>query len=128
MLFKDKQKPNYKYMQDPLYLLYWERWDISQKLLEGAFERFEDISQCNKHFTKNHNENYDTESFLEIDAWYFTKLSEINDDLLFLPENIQIGKFEKLAGLKRIWKYFFMLMNGKTMKKVGKQKIDSEPN
>ena len=40
------------------YLLYWDRWDISQNLAVYGFEGFEDISKFNKNFRKNHNEKW----------------------------------------------------------------------
>ena len=38
------------------YLLYQDRWDISQKLAVYGFEGFEDVYKFNKNFRKKHNE------------------------------------------------------------------------
>ena len=95
------------------YLLYWDRWDISQNLAVYGFEGFEDISKFNKNFRKNHNEKWCL--ILEkttSNSWRFTIVSRKYINWIIW----------KPAALKTILKYFFMLMNWKTMKKVGKQK------
>ena len=67
MLFRDMQKLITSTCKTH-YLLYRDRWDKLQKLAVCGFEGFEDISKFKKHFRKNHNENNDTEPFLEIDV------------------------------------------------------------
>ena len=64
-------------------------WAVLQKLPVNNFEWIKDTSQFNEDFIKNYNE--------ESGVQYPEKLHELYNDLLFLPERMQIKKVEKLA-------------------------------
>ena len=72
-------------------------WPISQKLLVNGFECIKNTSQFNEDFIKNYNEESDEEYFHEVDVQYFEKLHELHNDLLFLPERMELEKVEKLV-------------------------------
>ena len=54
-----------------------------QKLPVNKFEWIEDISQINKDFTKNYNEESDEGYFLEVDIQYPEKLHKLRNDSSF---------------------------------------------
>ena len=70
---------------------------MSQNLPVNNFEWIKDISQFNKVFMKNYNEESDEEYLLEVDVQYLEKLHEPHNDLPFLPKIMKIEKFEKLV-------------------------------
>ena len=72
-------------------------WAVLQKLPVNNFEWIKDTSQFNEDFIKNYNEESDERYFFKADAQYPEKLHELYNDLLFLPERMQIKKVEKLA-------------------------------
>ena len=70
---------------------------MSQKLPVNNGEYIKDISQFNKDFIKNYNEQSDEGYFLEADVQYLEKLHEFHNDFPFLSERIKIEKVEKLV-------------------------------
>ena len=77
---------------------------------QGGFEWAEETSQFNEEFLKRYNEDSDEKNTMniiikkdtmkkvmkDIDLQYPEKLSELHNDLLFLPERMKIEKVEKL--------------------------------
>ena len=63
---------------------------MSQKLPVNNFKWNKDNSQFNEDFIKRFNKESDEEYFLEVDVHYPEKLHDLHNDLLFLPERIQI--------------------------------------
>ena len=101
-------KANNKYMKDydknkeSSYVKYWDvnnlnGWTMSQKLSVNNFEWIEDISQFNKDFIKNYNEESDKEHFREVDVQYIEKLHQLRNNLPFLPERMKTEKVKKLV-------------------------------
>ena len=71
---------------------------ISQKLpVDGRFKSAENTSQFSTDFIENYNEDTDEVYFLEVNVQYPEKLHKLHNDVLFLPERMNIEKNEKLA-------------------------------
>ena len=70
---------------------------MSQKLSIYGFEWVSELSEFNKDFIKNCDENGDVGYFLKVDMEYPKKLFDSYKDLPFLPERKKIGKVEKLV-------------------------------
>ena len=101
-------KANNKYRKDhdknkeSSYLDYWDvnnlyGWAMSQKVPLNNFEWIEEPSQFNEAFIKNYNEKSDKGYFLEVNVQYTKKLHELQNDLPFLSERMELGKVEKLV-------------------------------
>ena len=87
-------------------------WAISQKLSINSFEWIEDMSQFNKDFIRNYNEESDEGYYLEFDVQYPEKLHELHNDLPFLPERMKIERVEKLVtNLQDKTEYFIRIKN-----------------
>ena len=71
-------------------------WAMSQKLPVNGFKWVKNLSQFNKSFIRNYNENSDIGYFLELDIDYPEKLFNLHKDLPFLPERKKVNKVEKL--------------------------------
>ena len=71
-------------------------WAMSQKLPVNGFKWVKNLSQFNKSFIRNYNENSDIGYFLEVDIDYPEKLFNLHKDLPFLPERKNVNKVEKL--------------------------------
>ena len=56
---------------------------MSQKLLVNGSERVEELSQFNKAFMKNYDEDRNKEYFLEVDVEYPKTLLNVHGDLPF---------------------------------------------
>ena len=69
---------------------------MSQKLPVNGFKWVKNLSQFNKSFIRNYNENSDIGYFLELDIDYPEKLFNLHKDLPFLPERKKVNKVEKL--------------------------------
>ena len=65
---------------------------MSQKLPVNGFEWVEELSQFNKDFIKDYDENSDEGYFLEVDVEYPKYLFSLHNDLPFLPERNKIKK------------------------------------
>ena len=70
---------------------------MSQKLTIDGFKWVENISQLRKDFTENYNEDSDKGYFLEVDVKYPENLHGLYNDLLILPETVNIEKVEKFV-------------------------------
>ena len=84
------------------YLMYLDTnnlygWAMSQKLPLNSFEWVEKLSQFNKGFIKNYDENSNKGYILEVDVEYPKKLFSLHKDLPFLAERKKIEKCEKLV-------------------------------
>ena len=71
-------------------------WAMSQKLPVNGFEWVEELSQFNKDFMKNYDEDSNKGHFLEVDVEYPKNLN-FHGDLPFLPERNKIKKCDKLV-------------------------------
>ena len=63
---------------------------MSQKLPVDGLKWVENTSQFSKYFIENYNEDSDEEHFLEADVQYLELLHELHNDLLFLPERMNV--------------------------------------
>ena len=70
---------------------------MSQKLPVNGFEWIKSTSQFNESFIKNYTEESDKGYFLKVDVQYLDKLHELQNDLPFLLETMNIEKFETLV-------------------------------
>ena len=70
---------------------------MSQKLPVNGFKLVEDLSQFNKIFIKNYDENSDKGYFLEVDVEYPKNLFNLQSDLPFLPERKKIVRCNKFV-------------------------------
>ena len=74
---------------------------MSQKPPVNNFEQIENACQFNEDFIKNQKiikkEESDEVDFLEVDVQYLKKVSQLHNDLPFLPERMKIEKVEKLV-------------------------------
>ena len=85
---KHKDMKDYDKNKESSYLQYWDvnnlyGWAVSQKLSVNNFQWIKDISQFNKGFIKNYNEESDEGCFLEVDIQYLKNLHELRNDLPF---------------------------------------------
>ena len=93
---------NYDKNKESLHIQYWDvnnlyGWAMSQKLPINNFEWIKDTSQFNEYFIKEYDEERDEGYFLEVYVQYLEKLHELDNDLPFLPERMEIEKVEKLV-------------------------------
>ena len=70
---------------------------MSQKLPVNGFEWVEELSQFNKDFIKDYDENSNERYFFESDVKYPKNLFVLHNDLPFLREINKIKKCNKLA-------------------------------
>ena len=70
---------------------------MSQKLPVNGFEWVEELSQFNKDFIKDYDENSNERYFFELDVKYQKNLFVLHNDLPFLREINKIRKCNKLA-------------------------------
>ena len=70
---------------------------MSQKLPVNNFEWIEGTSQFNEDFIESYREEKNEGHFLESDVQYPEKLHELHNDFPFLPERMEIEKFETLV-------------------------------
>ena len=95
---------NYDKNTESSYLKYLDAnnlygWAMSQELPVDNFKWIEkdDISNFNKKFIKNYDENSDKGYILEVDVEYPKNLHKLHSDLPFLPERMKINKCSKLV-------------------------------
>ena len=69
---------------------------MSQKLPVNGFQCVKNLSQFNKSFIRNYNENSYIGYFLEVDIDYPVKLFNLHKDLSFLRERKKVNKVVKL--------------------------------
>ena len=86
--------------------------NFPRKLPVNNFERIKDTFQFNEDFIKNYNEESDQGYFFEVYVQYLEKLHELDNDLLFLPERMEIEKGENLvANLHDKTEYVIQIRN-----------------
>ena len=70
---------------------------MSEPLPVDGFEWLEDLSKIDEDFIKNYDENSDNGYILEVDVEYPKNLHDLHSDLSFLPERMEIDKWNKLV-------------------------------
>ena len=67
--------------------------------ISGNFCGFQLVqpTQSNKYLLKNYDEDGDIEYFLEVDTQYHDNIHNLHNNLLFLPERMNIEKVEKFV-------------------------------
>ena len=100
----NKYMKNYDRNKESSYLQYLDAnnlygWAMSQKLPVGNFEWIEkdDRSKFDEKFIKDYDENSDKGYIFEADIEYPKNLHKLHNDLLFLPERMEINKCTKLV-------------------------------
>ena len=94
-------RANNKYMKDcnkhkeSSYLQNWDfnnvyGWAMSLSLPVSNFESIEDTFQFNEDYVKSYDEGSDEGYFLQVDVQYLKSLHELQNNLLFLPEEMKI--------------------------------------
>ena len=68
---------------------------MSQKMPVKGFKQVEDISEFDEWFSKCYNEKHREGYFLDFYIQYPEKLSNVPNNLPFLPERMKIKKVEK---------------------------------
>ena len=89
-------------IKESLYIQYYDAnslyaWAISQKLSVNGFKWVKSVSKIDEDFTKNYNEDGNTDYFLEVEFEYPKNLHDLHSELPFLPERMKINKCSKLA-------------------------------
>ena len=69
---------------------------VSQKLLVNGSKLAKDLSEFDKRFIKNDNEQSKKGDFIEVDVHYPKELQELHNDLPFSPERMSIEKSKNL--------------------------------
>ena len=98
----NKYMKNYDKKEESSYIQYLDLNNMygcamSQKLSVGGFKWIEDVSEIDKDFIKNYDENSDIGSFLKVDINYPKELHDLHSDLPFLPKRMKINKCSKLV-------------------------------
>ena len=88
--------------KEPWYLKYWDLnisygREISKNLLVNDFTWVEDISEFNEEFIKIYHDDSDKRYFLETDVQYPENLRNLQNNLSFLPEKMEMEKAEILV-------------------------------
>ena len=122
---------NYDKNKESSYIQYLDAnnlygWAMSQKLPVNGFKWIEDVTEIDKKFIKNYDEDSDKGYIFEVDVKYPEKLHDLHSDLPFLPERMKIDKYKKLVcNLRNKEKYVVhirslkqALNHGLTLKKV----------
>ena len=122
---------NYDKNKESSYIQYLDAnnlygWAMSQKLPVNGFKWIEDVTEIDKKFIKNYDEDSDKGYIFEVDVKYTEKLHDLHSDLPFLPERMKIDKYKKLVcNLRNKEKYVVhirslkqALNHGLTLKKV----------
>ena len=97
----NKYMKNYNNNEESSYVQYLDAnnlygWAMSKKLLVNGF-KWLDNDEINEEFIKNYNENDNKGYILEVDIKYLKTLHELDSDLPFLPERMEINKCQKLV-------------------------------
>ena len=93
---------DYDKNKESSHLKYWEvnnlyEWAVSQKFPVNGFKWVENTSQFDEDIGKSFNEESDERYSFEVDIEYSEELHEVNNDLPFLLERMEIDKVEKRA-------------------------------
>ena len=85
-----------------IYILYLDAnnlygWAMSQKFPVNGFKWVNNVSNIDKDFIKNYDEDSDKRYILEVDVGCSENLHDLHSDLPFLPERMKINKCIKLA-------------------------------
>ena len=70
---------------------------MSQKLPKNGFKWINDVTEIDEEFIKNYDEDSDKGYILEVDVNFPKKLHDLQSDLPFLPERMEIDKCKKLV-------------------------------
>ena len=97
----NKYMKNYNNNEESSYIQYLDAnnlygWAMSKKLPVNGF-KWLDNDKINEEFIKNYNENDNKGYILEVDVKYPKKLHDLQSDLPFLPERMEINKCKKLV-------------------------------
>ena len=98
----NKYKKNYDKNKESSYIQYLDANNLygcamSQKLPVSGFKWINDVTEIDKKFIKNYNEDSDKGYILEIDIKYPRKLHDLHSDLPFLPKRMKTDKCKKLV-------------------------------
>ena len=92
---------NYDKNIESSYLMYLDvnnlyGWAMSQKVPVNGFEWVEELSEFDKRFIKNYDENSDKGYIFEVNVEYLKNLFNLHKDFSFLAERKKIEKCKKL--------------------------------
>ena len=101
----NKFMQNYNNNEEPSYIQYLDAnnlygWAMSKKLPVNGFKWLDTSETSNKingDFIKNYEENNDKGYILEVDVKYPKRLHELDSDLPFLSEQMEVNKCKKLV-------------------------------
>ena len=82
---------------------------MPQKFPVHGFKWIEQESHFSSDFMENYNEDSDEGHFLEVDVLYLEKLHDLQNDLPFLHEKIEIEKVENILAIYITEKIFHAL-------------------
>ena len=97
----NKYMKNYNNNEEPSYIQYLDAnnlsgWAMSKKLPVNGF-KWIDNKEINKDFIKNYDENNDKGYIFEVHVKYPKRLHDLDSDLPFLSERMEINKCKKLV-------------------------------
>ena len=99
----NKYMKNYNNNEESSYTQYLDAnslygWAMSKKLPVNGFRWLDsnEINKINEEFIKNYNENDNKGYTFEVDVRYPKRLHDLDSDLSFLPEIMEINKCKKL--------------------------------
>ena len=100
----NKYMKNYNKDEESSYIQYLDAnnlygWAMSKTLPVYGFKWLDSdkINEINEDFIKNYDENNDKGYIFEVDVKYLKRLHELDSDLPFLSEQIEINKCKKLV-------------------------------
>ena len=98
----NKYMKNYDKNKESSYIQYLDAnnlygWAMSQKLPVNGFKWINDITEIDKKFIKQYDEDSDKGYILEVDVKYPKKLHDLHSDLPFFPKRMKIDKCKKLV-------------------------------
>ena len=98
----NKNMENHDKNKESLYIQFLDAnnlygWAMSQKLPVDDFEWKKNMLKFNEDFIKNYDEDSDKGYILEVDVQYPKRLHILHSDLPFLPEGMNINKYNRLV-------------------------------